>query len=140
MCLFDATEIKLEKDLTVYKVLTVINGKLCSPYYTDFNWEIDKTYEIKKDKPDIRHNTVPSRFYPLKTIKYIEIEGDAFHTFRTIDDAKIFCENCSGVLFNDFRLVIYECVIPKSSKFVYTDRVGLQYASEKLKLVKEITF
>lgn len=129
MCLFDPKQIKLNEDITVYKVLIQDSEKLTSPYYP-YDWELNKEYKIN-DKPVIRD-------YAL----YKTISGNTFHTFKNFDDARnerIEILPAFEVYPPNLKIVIAECIIPKSSEYVYEGTFGnaQAYASSSL-IIKKI--
>lgn len=128
MCLCYANKINPEKDIICYKIFVKKKStdNLHSVYY-DYIWETNVLQSTHTDEPD---------FYQNKFDKScVCIDGHAFHTFKFLEDAKQFKQQ-----FNNYKnFVIYECVIPKTSKFVYLGVFGTlpSYASEKL-LVKKM--
>ena len=122
-------------DITCYKVL-VVEGKwprkkLCSPMFSDFVWKRGKTYSTGVDKPEVEYN---------HTKDWYEVMGDAFHTFGNLADAINFANSMAS---HNQPYYVYECVIPKDTKFLYEGTVGGScmapgYASEKLIVKKPI--
>ena len=146
MCLFNANIINLEEDLTVYKILiknrTVTYGdkkytfELCSPYYP-YNWKLNTEYNT---------NCQPYSFWQYMGHKNVlNVYGNAFHSFENFNDAidglmEITSHNINTE-YGKNTFVIAECVIPKSSEFVYCgyfDKAPC-YASTSL-IVKEIVY
>lgn len=151
MCLYYANKINLEEDLTVYKVFLeelrvfyTMKKTIISPY-TGFEWEIGKIYEIKKFEPKLKIiQTKTLKDAHFITTEEKQVYGDAFHSYATIEGA----QTLYNTILNDYGLgkdiAIYECVIPKNSHFVYTGHFvncsDIEYASEKLKVIKKIEF
>jgi len=120
-------------EIPCYKVFRVKGfwpfRKLMSPFHTETVWKRGKVNEIGKDEPKADE-------------WHTHISGDAFHSFEhlkdAIDEVDIMNKNCGGV-----RYRVYECVIPKDTKFLYDGYYGgsfiRNYASEKLKVVKRVS-
>ena len=123
MCLANAEQIVLEKDLVVYKALLEKNGELMSPFFKEFKWEIGKLFETKKNYPKWSF-----------MCNNLHIFGDAFHTFADLPTAQKYMKDF--IPSYNRQIVFCECVIPKNSNYVYVSKDGLEYASEKLKINK----
>lgn len=128
MCLTCSKKINIVDDLTVYKVFYINdNNEICSPIYSNCKWNVNETKSTNVDEPDI----TPYDFGN-------EIEGNAIHSFKSINDATSYFKNLER--YFDSMFAVYECVIPKTSKFLYEGKFGTQvsYASEKLTPIKQI--
>ena len=124
MCLI-ASHIKpkvAEEDIVCYKILQVYSDKICSPYM-EYKWKLGKVrrawgwWNIPRN-PDIEG-----------------IQKGCFHSFETLDDAVSEARVARGNLY------VYECVIPKGTKYwagTYSRMRIPSYASRKLKVVKKI--
>ena len=122
-------------DITCYKVLLVEGKwprkKLYSPIWGEFVWKRGKTYSTGVDVPEIEHNF---------TKDWEEVYGGAFHTFCNLTDAINMANNKTS---KHNTYCVYECVIPKDTKFLYEGTIGGScmapgYASEKLIVKKPV--
>lgn len=117
MCLKIQSTLKTaDEDIVCYKVL---QKNMRSYYYTDFMWEIGKTYSAKMDTTSIISGVVE----------------EGFHSYSSLDDAK-------REYFVDSRpCIIVECRIPKDARYY----MGIQplgclgYVSNQL-MVKRVIF
>jgi len=91
MCLKIQSTLKTaDEDIVCYKVL---QKNMRSYHYSDFIWEIGKTYSTKIDTTAIG------------------VVKEGFHSYRDLDDAK-------REYFADFKpCIIVECIIPKDSHY-----------------------
>lgn len=147
MCLYNPTQIFPENHIVTYKVFrkNIFSKKLYSPFY-HFKWKTNKKYSTNVDKPtlfsEINEIFTPTLVKPILKATPM-IEGGAFHSFKFLEDA-IFTKNSINHknIFN--KIVIYKCIIPTSSKFIYeglcaSNKNGLpSYASESLIPIEEI--
>ena len=121
MCLSNAVKVKLEEDKTVYKVLFKrLYGELVSPYFGNFSWKLGKRYYCH-GKPEIEN--------------YSTVNGNCFHTC-CIEHVGLIKERLS-CYYGKSHLGIYECTIPKNSKYVYADGHG-NFASSSLIINREM--
>lgn len=134
MCLYMPKKRDINEDIIAYKVLKIgKNHKKTSPIYKTFIWKINKEYAINTNEPDIT-------LYD----EYLEINGNAFHTFKFLDDAKtalISYKNRHNIFDKLQDMAIYECIIPQNTNFLYEGITGNNfqgYASEKLIIKKKI--
>lgn len=139
MCLSVPKLITPKKDIVCYKVLKVYNDKssVFVSEFQSFHYELGHTYSTNKNKPKIVE-TVPT----LCRWKIV-IEGDAFHSFKTVMGAKGYCKKYGySSSVNDYNYVIVKCVIPKESKYIYEgdydNSWGTGYKSYASQMIKPI--
>lgn len=131
MCLTNIEKITPQEDIVCYKVL-VIDPKvcnsddMCSLYYSQ-SWKIGRVETLKRNKP-----TVYSSYYSGHKTNVIR-EG-AYHSYKNITDIPVEFLSCPDI-------VVCKCIIPKSSKYIYSGYNNYNinskgYASEKLKPVE----
>ena len=127
MCLSNIEKITPQEDIICYKLL-MINPNECdsdmwSPYQLK-SWKIGRMESLKRNEPIL---------YSSGYKKYV-ILGGAYHSYQNVTD--IPAEFLSR---SDF--VVCKCIIPKSSKYVYSgynneNENSKGYASQKLKPVE----
>ena len=113
MCLEKAIQIKPEKDIICYKICVFAENRFFSPFYY-FPYLLGKVEKIGKMKPAIY-------FDYLANSDMVTIDGDSFHSFKTLRGAKGMLEilkKKSGTSTTT-NYVILKCVIPKDSKYIY---------------------
>ena len=130
MCLSNIEKITPQEDIVCYK-LFMINPRVCdsdmwSPFKSK-HWKIGRMETLKRNKP-----TVYSSYYNGQ--KKHKIQGGAYHSYQNIADIPAEFLSCP-----DF--VVCKCIIPKSSKYVYSgynndNENSKGYASQKLKPVE----
>ena len=129
MCLSKAELIKPNKDLTSYKICKVYdkNLNIYVSEYKAFPYTLGKLKTIKRKKPD-------TYFYTNTDIG-LTIEGNAFHSFKTLQAARAYYKR----LLDKNNFVIIKCTIPQDSKFIYEgeyyayhDKSYKAYASHQL--------
>ena len=130
MCLTNIEKITPQEDIICYK-LFVIDPKVCdsdmrSPFYSK-SWKIGKMETLKRNAA-----TVYSSYY--NGHKNHKIQGGAYHSYQNIADIPV-----EFLLFSE--IVVCKCIIPKSSKYVYSgcnndNKSSKGYASQKLKPVE----
>lgn len=138
MCLEKANIIQLTEDIVCYKVL--YGGKhdnvFSSPYqHTDYY--LGKKLKLRRNEP---------KMYVRCNIRETEtnfiIQGGAYHSFITKEQAKKWCKALSS--FEDRSCVVVECIIPKTCKYVYKGIFGTDnrkensYASSEIKPIKVV--
>lgn len=130
MCLTDFEKITPQEDIICYKLFkispTACYSDMWSPFYSK-SWKIGKMETLKRNAP-----TVYSSYY--NGGKKQIIEGGAYHSYQNIADIPV-----EFLLYSDF--VVCKCIIPKSSKYVYSgynneNENSKGYASQKLKPVE----
>lgn len=119
MCLtvLDKNHHIAENDITCYKLFKIKGGKLVTKYQ---EFEVDPTKElVARGRLDI-----------VKCNKEWEINGGVIHSFSII---------LGALLYSERSTVLYECVIPKGTKY-YIGKFSASgsYGSEKLTLVRKI--
>ena len=130
MCLTNIEKITPQEDIICYK-LFVIDPKVCdsdmrSPFYSK-SWKIGKMETLKRNAA-----TVYSSYY--NGHKNHKIQGGAYHSYQNIADIPV-----EFLLFSE--IAVCKCIIPKSSKYVYSgynneNKSSKGYASQKLKPVE----
>ena len=130
MCLTNIEKITPQEDIICYKLFK-INPTACysdmwSPFHSK-SWKIEKMETLKRNKP-----TVYSSCY--NGCKKQIIEGGAYHSYQNIADIPVEFLLRPGI-------VVCKCIIPKSSKYVYSgynneNKSSKGYASQKLKPVE----
>ena len=133
----EAKKIRIEEDVTVYKVLRVFGeskNKYLSPYYV-YPWVISKRKRVPKFELAHLERTVENFGF---------INSGAYHSFKTLDAANtelirlVSWEKTRRNLFpyeETREFVIGEFVIPKDSDYVYVgkyDHAEDCYASSDL--------
>ena len=110
MCLYNSKKIeKIDEDIICYKAFYVkrkgFKKIITSPVKSNYVWE-DKKGELSFDRPEILDGD--------------KIGAFAFHSFKEKDPAIRFAKYLDNY-FNkeDGRFVVYECTIPKDTKFLY---------------------
>lgn len=119
MCLtvLDKNHHIAESDITCYKLFKIKSGKLVTKYQ---EFEVDPTKElVARGRLDI-----------VKCNEEWEINGGVIHSFSTI---------LGALLYSERSTVLYECVIPKGTKY-YIGKFSASgsYGSEKLTLIRKI--
>lgn len=131
MCQVNSVRINQENDIVCYKVFRkkLFSNKLYS-VFQDFTWKVNKVHAIHSYVPNINYHR--------------EIYSNAFHSFQSLDGAQELCacKNKESILVFS-KYVVYECIIPKNSKFVYSGYTMLKdytasFASEKLIPIKQV--
>ena len=141
MCLSESKKITQEGDVKCYKILLMNSkGELVSPFYKDTNWELGEVRTAK-----FSNGYTEDRIASY----YGSIDSGAFHTLKTLDEAKEYYEYYKEYYYTPtilsdewYTSVIAECTIPKDSKYLYEGMVYSGsltrfldgYASEKLKI------
>ena len=130
MCLTNIEKITPQEDIICYK-LFMIDPKVCdsdmwSPFHSK-SWKIGKMETLKRNGP-----TVYSFYY--NGHKSHKIQGGAYHSYQNIADIPV------EFLLRP-EIVVCKCIIPKSSKYVYSgynneNKNSKGYASQKLKPVE----
>jgi len=131
MCLTKANLIKPTKDLVCYKILRkgVVPNFFSSPYF-GYLYKLgllEKKYPVK----------IPGYKNPFTN--ETTIEGDAFHSFKTLQGAK----RVKQYVNYSEDYVIVKCIIPKDSTYIYEGifvissyskpvRKYVSYASQKI--------
>lgn len=131
------------KDIETYKVVAKADSFVCSPYRTQYKWELNK---VIKDKESAK--IVKRKFYRDGTKmenpeKEISISRGFFHTYLDLDEARKmqdFFQAARRIV--DCVLVehtIVKCIIPKGTIYYSgVDDSGLKcYASKRL-IINEI--
>ena len=130
MCLTNIEKITPQEDIICYKLFkidpTVCDSDMWSPFYSK-SWKIGKMETLKRNAA-----TVYSSYY--NGHKSHKIQGGAYHSYQNIADIPV-----EFLLFSE--IVVCKCIIPKSSKYVYSgcnngDQNSKGYASQKLKPVE----
>lgn len=119
MCLtvLDKNHHIAESDITCYKLFRIKNEKLVTKYQ---EFEVDPTKElVARGRLDI-----------VKCNEEWEINGGVIHSFSAI---------LGALLYSERSTVLYECVIPKGTKY-YIGKFSASgsYGSEKLTLIRKI--
>jgi len=139
MCLNKAKKLNIvhdgtEIDRTCYKVLLVKGKwpfrKLHSPLWDDFTWKKNKMYSATACEEPDRTRIGDDKW---------EVDGRSFHSFMNLLDACFVAEEIKKNKQEDYR--VYECIIPKDTRFVYEGEYGCgygSYASEKLIVKKQV--
>lgn len=131
MCLTNIEKITPQEDIICYKLFkidpTVCDSDMWSPFQSK-HWKIGKMETLKRNAP-----TVYSSYYCNGCQKNM-IHGGAYHSYQNIADIPIEFLLCPG-------FVVCKCIIPKSSKYVYSgcnndNKNSKGYASQKLKPVE----
>lgn len=117
MCLItDQQQPKIaEEDITVYKVLQGMN----SPYHSDFTYILGKLYktDIQEDDSfwcfDASDNVVLASYFGIdwKINRKLKCFGQGFHSALSISRLR------ESSIAYAWRAYIYECIIPKGSKY-----------------------
>lgn len=123
MCLSNLKDNKkliAEEDITVLKVVKKNKGKLCSPVFDTEIWKVG-------DEKTVDLNIIIDEFeYPTKLYR----TTTGLYSYDSSCDPKY----CSLVFsYSGKDLEVYEAIIPKGSEYI---KVGSQYCSNKLKLIK----
>lgn len=137
MCLIIKKAETITKPMAVYVVRKIYDGNnyICSPYYYSI-WELGETkYTYQRNSK----NTVND------FEKGFEINGDYFHSFENLNDAKYLAEylNTRRKFVQDVEYVVFEAEI-KPSLIVYGDfefnytNIFLSIASSNLTLIRKI--
>ncbi len=100
-----------QEDIIVYKILgSTRSGDLQTPY-RDHRYSMDTPYEthITRSIKDVgdRYTTM---------LRIVSEKG--FHSFSTLSSAKQQIHRIRYTARNPYRLGIYECVVPKGSKYL----------------------
>lgn len=125
MCLSNLKDDKkqtTQEDITVLKVVKKNKGKLCSPVFDIEIWKID-------EEKVVDFSIIKDGFEYPKT-SYRTTTG--LYSYDSSCDPKY----CSLVFsYSGKDLEVYEAIIPAGSEYI---KVGSQYCSNKLKLIKKI--
>ena len=117
-----------DEEIVVYKVLGCENGGYFSPIYMT-PWTIGEVLSTDVEKPVLKE-------HKDNNFTAISLNGNAFHSFSNINDAKKYIDICLERRTHQFeKYVIAECAIPVNSNFIYLgayNKTGDCYASEKL--------
>ena len=109
MCLTNFEKITPQEDIICYKLFkidpTACDSDMWSPFHSK-SWKIEKMETLKRNAP-----TVYSSYY--NGCKKQIIQGGAYHSYQNIADIPV-----EFLLYPDF--VVCKCIIPKSSKYVYS--------------------
>lgn len=147
MCLYTTQKVPkiAEKDIICYKVLEICNSEwnlessrkrkskktvLMSYFHSDFKWNIDKHYRSKL--------VIIQRHVVTCFDSYNNLVSNAFHSYQTLESAKLFCRNISYQSDMD-PCAIVRCIIPKGAKYcegMHSDGSD-GYASNQI-IMKEI--
>ena len=138
MCLEKANLVQQTDDIVCYKVLRgrKHNVILCSPYQNT-TYELGKKLRLRRSEPKIYARTDRGK----SETNYI-IQGGAYHSFITKEQAKKWCKALAS--FEDTDYVVVECIIPKTAKYVYKGMFGSDakkengYASSEIKPIKVV--
>ena len=131
MCLTNIEKITPQEDIICYKLFkidpTVCDSDMWSPFHSK-SWKIEKMETLKRNKP-----TVYSSYYCNGCQKNM-IQGGAYHSYQNIADIPV------EFLLRP-EIVVCKCIIPKSSKYIYSgynneNKNSKGYASQKLKPVE----
>lgn len=105
MCLIKAKPVKTEKDITCYKVCyRTYGGTYVSPFMW-YNYIPGQLYQVNTNNPQLG----------IVDKDGLYIEGNAFHTFKTLQGARQYLKN----KYTDYEYVIMKCIIPKESEYIY---------------------
>ena len=130
MCLTNIEKITPQEDIICYKLFkidpTACDSDMWSPFYSK-SWKIGKMETLKRNAP-----IAYSSYY--NGCKKNMIHGGAYHSYQNIADIPV-----EFLLYPDF--VVCKCIIPKSSKYVYSgcnndNKNSKGYVSQKLKPVE----
>ena len=130
MCLTNIEKITPQEDIMCYKLFkigpTVCDSDMWSPFKSK-HWKIGKMETLKRNAP-----TVYSSYY--NGCKKNMIHEGAYHSYQNIADIPV------EFLLRP-EIVVCKCIIPKSSKYVYSgynneNKSSKGYASQKLKPVE----
>lgn len=137
MCLTNVKRIYPKEDIICYKVVTVSRNfrdrsvRYLSPYYSRKEWKLGKL-ESLKDRTD-------AEAYRSWGTHEKNVYGGAYHTHGTYESAE---RHAESYLQKGLHVKILECIIPKSSKYVYQGMIPVSndwgYASQKLKPIKVV--
>lgn len=131
MCLTNIEKITPQEDIICYKLLRVdpneCDSDMWSPYQSK-SWKIGRMESLKRNEP-----TLYSSGY-----KKYAILGGAYHSYQNITDIPV-------EFLSRSEFVVCKCIIPKSSKYVYSgynneNKNSKGYASQKLKPVEFVHF
>ena len=122
MCLSglkDSNKQIADKDITVLKAIKKNKEKLCSPIFDTEIWKVD-------EEKVVNFNIIKDGFeYPK--ISYRTTTG--LYSYDSSCDPKYLSLSFNG------SLEVYEAIIPAGSEYI---KVGSQYCSNKLKLIKKV--
>lgn len=156
MCLYEAKRIKLDKDLTVYKVMhpltsgdncpsfttpfqnTYIELDECKVYTAEYNlYNLTKTDTFQNFSEMIINDHYIETYPYIKNGKdFLKISSGVFHSFEREQDAFLECILLTEKWKNP-PYVVVECVIPKESiVFKGKYREYNSYASTQLKFIR----
>lgn len=138
MCLEKAKLVQQTEDIVCYKVLRGRKRSvtLYSPYQNTA-YELGKKLKLRRAEPKIYARTEKG-----KTETNYIINGGAYHSFITKEQAKNWCKSMAS--FADCDYVVVECIIPKTAKYVYKGIFGEGkrkengYASSEIKPIKVV--
>lgn len=129
MCLYRDTvkAKKAKEDITCYKVLLKDKrtGRLHSPYFRSYKWELNKEFVAKK----------------ASFITDTTINDGYFHTFKNVETAIDMTIHINANITNiNLTAFVYQCKIPSSSSYFTGEDCDLRkgYASKKLIIEKEL--
>lgn len=147
MCLYTTQKVPkiAGEDIICYKVLEICNPEwnlessrkrksekpvLMSYFHSDFKWNMDKRYRSKL--------VIIQRHVVTCFDSYNYLVSNAFHSYQTLETAKLFCRNISYQ--SDMEpCAIVRCIIPKGAKYcegMHSDGSD-GYASNQI-IMKEI--
>ena len=142
-----------EKDIVCYKVVKIVNYDIFLTPYVDLKIPEDV---ISGEKEFFADDVKKIVFNEL--VSLYEISGGYIHTFSTLEEAKTcIIHGLTSQYMQEFniRLVAYECIIPKGTKYFtgyaengryyniyYKNKINMpinSYASDKIKFIKQIS-
>ena len=136
MCLYEVKRIRIEEDVTVYKVLRV-SGKKKFKYHSPY-FKGEWNEGVRKSVPE-------NQWAPLERLvqNFDSINKGAYHSFKTLKSARIELKHLeswakahNAVTNTIVKYVICEFVIPKDSRYVYVGKYNTSsrdcYASSDL--------
>ena len=129
MCLYRDTvkAKKAKEDITCYKILLKDErtGRLHSPYFRSYKWELNKEFVAEK----------------AKFVTDATINDGYFHTLNNVETAIQMAIHINASLHNrDITAFVYQCKIPTGSSYFTGEDCDLHkgYASKKLIIEKEL--
>lgn len=129
MCLYRDTvrSKRAKEDITCYKVLLKgkVTGRLYSPYFRSYKWELNKEFVAEK----------------AKFVTDATINDGYFHTLNNVKAAIQMAIHINASLHNqDVTAFVYQCKIPTGTSYFTGEDCDLQkgYASKKLIIEKEL--
>lgn len=127
MCLYKCRYLPniSQHDLIVYKFLIIKDQEFYTPYMCS---------KITPDSIQIGKIARPFKFI-IDLLCSKTISQGFVHTFRNIEQAKKEAHSV-GYCFHPYKVVIYECVIPKYTFYYYGGNEDI--AARKIKYIKQI--